>query len=101
MKKTFLRRMYPITYGALCVRRGLHATGMNEITRRKLNSLRPPMLGIALANMRRRPGALSMHFEQVAYSSGLGEAFVQRRAQRAKVRAKNRVARASRKRNRR
>jgi len=73
---------------------------MNEITRSKLNSLRPPLLQLALANMSRKPGALPQRYYQVAFSSGLGEAFIQRREDKAAVRAKNKVARNSRKVNR-
>lgn len=74
---------------------------MNPTTRAKLNSLRPPLLGIALWNMRGKKGALEKRYEQIAYSTGLGEAFVKRREDRDKRRVKNKIARASRKANRR
>lgn len=87
--------------------RGLRASGavfmlggMDPTTRFKLNSLRPPLLGVALHNMANKPGALEPRYIQIAYASGLGEAFIQRRDDRDKARAKNRVARASRKINR-
>lgn len=74
---------------------------MKSSTRQKLNTLRPPLLQLALHNMRGKPGALAKRYEQIAFSSGLGEAYVLRRVERDERRAKNKAARASRKANRR
>lgn len=68
---------------------------MNETTRAKLNSLRRPMLDLAI-----RQQGLGGRYKQIAFASGLGEAFVARRTDIAARRAANKIARASRKRNR-
>jgi hypothetical protein len=69
---------------------------MHPITRAKLNSLRRPLLTIAVQQQQ-----LPKHDANIAYSSGLGEAFDQRRQRKVAARAKTKAARASRKRNRR
>lgn len=68
---------------------------MHPITRAKLNSLRPPLLTIAIQQQQ-----LSKADAMIATSSGLGEAFDQRRQRKIAARAKTKAARASRKRNR-
>lgn len=68
---------------------------MHPITRQKLNALRRPLLTIAVQQQQLAP-----RDAQVAYSSGLGEAFDQRRQRKLAARAKTKAARASRKRNR-
>lgn len=69
---------------------------MHPITRAKLNALRPPLLTIAIQQQQ-----LPKRDALIAYSSGLGEAFVQRRERKLAARAKAKAARAQRKRNRR
>lgn len=68
---------------------------MNEITRFKLNRLRDPMLSVAIRDLQIAP-----RYAGIARSSGLGEAFLAKRADKAKARAKGRIARAGRRRNR-
>lgn len=70
---------------------------MHPITRAKLNSLRRPLLTIAVQQQQQLP----KHDANIAYSSGLGEAFDQRRQRKVAARAKTKAARATRKRNRR
>ena len=68
---------------------------MHPITRAKLNSLRRPLLTIAVQQQQLAPRDAS-----IAYSSGLGEAFDQRRQRKVAARAKTKAQRAARKRNR-
>lgn len=70
---------------------------MRERTRQRLNSLRRPMLDIAIGEFAKNGHSID---KQVAYAAGLGDAIVHGQEQKAKARAKNRVARASRKVNR-
>lgn len=68
---------------------------MKADTRAKLNKLREPLLTVAIRELQIAP-----RYAGIARSSGLGEAFVAKRKDKAAARAKNRIARTSRKRNR-